>query len=113
MKKLLLLVFCLCFFSSLLYAEDVRFKKVKDYYNNFMKNEYVVSTIARIKAEWTSFKAWFNNLPLIKDYNESIYSNKNYKKVMNDMGKEYNPHLSKDGDSANMLKRGKKYWKTL
>ena len=113
MKKILLLVFVLCFSSSLLYAEDASFKKVKDYYNNLMQNEHVVTAIARIKAEWTSFKAWFNNLPLIKDYNESIYSNKNYKKVMNEMGQEYNPHLSKNGASADMLKRGRKYMETL
>jgi len=113
MKRLLLTFFCLCVFSSLLYAEDASFKKARDYYDNFMKNEYVVSAIAKIKSEWNSFKTWFNNLPLIKDYNESIYSNKNYKKVMGEMGKEYKPHLSNDGASADMLKRGRKYWETL
>lgn len=113
MKKILLLVVTLCFFSSLLYAQDNSFKKVRDMYDNFIKNERVAATIAAVKAEWNSFKVWFNNLPLIKDYNESIYSNKNYKKVMNEMGSEYKPHLSNDGASADLLKRGKKYWKNL
>lgn len=113
MRKVLLFVFVLCFFSSLLYAQDVSFKKVIDIYNNFINNENVVATVAALKAEWNSFKLWFNNLPLIKDYNESIYSSKNYKKVMNEMGNEYRPNLSKDGSSANMLKKGRKYWETL
>ena len=38
-------------------------------------------------------------------YNNSIYSSKNYKKVMNDMGKEYKPHLHKDSDGVNLLKK--------
>ncbi len=113
MKKLLFVCTALFVFSSMAYTEDQSFKKLKDWYNGFLQNEKVVSATTRIKTEWDSFKKWFNNLPLIKDYNESIYSSKNYKKVMNEMGSEYKPHLSKDGASSDMLKRGKDYWKNL
>ncbi len=113
MKKLLFICTALLIFSSMSYAEDQSFKKLKDWYNGFWQNEKVVAANTRIKAEWASFKKWFNNLPLIKDYNESIYSGENYKKVMNEMGSEYKPHLSNDGASADMLKRGKDYWKKL
>ena len=65
------------------------------------------------KSHFLNMKKWFNNLPGIRHYNNSVYSSKNWKAAMNDMGGEYRPHLQKNSASANLLKEGKKKWNNL
>ena len=118
MKKFVVFIlFCSLFFVCGInksYAQELTFvQKIERAYNNFLQNEKIVSFTTSVKSGWNSFKNWFNNLPGIRHYNNSIYSSKNYKKVMNDMGNEYRPHLQKEGASANLLKKGKKNWDNL
>ena len=118
MKKVLLfIVFCslFCLFcTETSYAQDLTIvQKIERAYDNFLQNEKVVRFTTSVKSGWNSFKRWFNNLPGIRDYNNSIYSSKNYKKVMNDMGNEYKPHLQKDSAGANLLRESKKNWDNL
>ena len=96
------------------FAQELTFvQKIERAYNNFLQNEKVVKITSAIKSGWASFKKWFNNLPGIRHYNNSVYSSKNWKTAMNDMGNEYRPHLQKDSASANLLKEGKKNWDNL
>jgi hypothetical protein len=118
MKKLILFfvicsLFCVCG-SVKIYAEDLSItQKIERAYDNFMQNEKVVKFKASVKSGWNSFKNWFNNLPGIRHYNNSVYSSKNWKAAMHDMGGEYSPHLKKEGASAQMLREGKKNWDKL
>ena len=118
MKKIVLFVaLCslFCFFGvEKSYAQELTIvQKIERAYNNFLQNEKVVKFTTAVKSGWASFKKWFNNLPGIRHYNNSIYSSKNYKKVMNDMGKEYKPHLHKDSDGTKILIKGKHKWDNL
>lgn len=93
------------------YAQDLSItQRIQTVYDDFLKNETVSSFISSVKSGWRSFKNWFNNLPGIRHYNNSIYSDKNWKKTMNDMGGEYRPHLQKDSAGVNMVREGKKNW---
>ena len=118
MKKLILFfvicsLFCVCG-SVKIYAEDLSItQKIERAYDNFMQNEKVVKFKASVKSGWNSFKNWFNNLPGIRHYNNSVYSSKNWKAAMHDMGGEYSPHLKKEGASAQMLREGKDKWSKL
>ena len=120
MKILILMVFVL--FCSLFcvyginnsYAQELTFiQKIERAYDNFLQNEKVVKITTSVKSGWTSFKKWFNNLPGIRDYNNSVYSSKNWKAAMNDMGNEYKPYLQKNSSGTNLLKQGKKKWDNL
>ena len=118
MKKLILFIlFCFIFYAYSLnksYAQELTFvQKIERTYNNFLRNKEVLKNMTYIKSGWFLFKKWFNNLPGIRHYNNSIYSSKNYKKVMNDMGKEYKPHLHKDSDGTKLLIKGKHKWDNL
>lgn len=118
MKKIVLFVlFCslFCFIGiDKSYAQELTFvQKIERAYNNFLQNEKVVKITTSVKSGWASFKKWFNNLPGIRHYNNSVYSSKNWKAAMNDMGNEYKPHLQKDSASANLLREGKKNWDNL
>lgn len=118
MKKIVLFViFCslFCFFGiEKSYAQEVPIvQKIERAYNNFLQNEKVVKFTNAVKSGWVSFKKWFNNLPGIRHYNNSVYSSKNWKAAMNDMGNEYKPHLQKDSAGANLLREGKKNWDNL
>lgn len=94
-----------------IYAQDLSItQRIQNVYDDFLKNETVSNFISSVKSGWKSFKNWFNNLPGIRHYNNSIYSSKNWKKTMNDMGGEYRTHLQKDSAGVNMVKEGKKNW---
>lgn len=118
MRKIILFVlfcslFCLCGVEKV-YCEDLSIvQKIERSYDNFLKNEKIVKITTSVKSGWNSFKKWFNNLPGIRHYNNSVYSSKNWKKAMNDMGNEYRPHLQKDSAGAQMLREGKKKWENL
>jgi hypothetical protein len=47
-----------------------------------------------LNSYWGRFTKWFKGLPGIKDYLQSDYAPGNYKKAMNQMSKEYKPHLT-------------------
>jgi hypothetical protein len=106
---------------SLAYAESKRTVTMVDSYTEKVKNnEYVIKAIdivkkcqENIKSGWEGFKKWFSKLPGIKQYNESVYSGKNWKKTMNSMGEEYKPHLQPNAAGFKMLKQGKKKWDNL
>lgn len=118
MKKLILFTlfyFIFCAYGlNKIYAQELTFvQKIERTYNNFLRNKEVFKKITYIKSGWFLFKKWLNNLPEIKHYNSSIYLSKNYKKVINDMGKEYKPHLYKDSASTKLLIKGKNKWDNL
>lgn len=119
MKSFILIVvvslslFCVCgiFNTQKVYAQDLSVtQRIQGVYDDFLKNETVSKFISSIKSGWQSFKNWFNNLPGIRHYNNSVYSSKNWKRTMNSMGREYRPHLQKDGAGVKMLREGKKSW---
>lgn len=118
MKKVILFVlfcslFCVCGVEKS-YCENLSItQKIERAYDNFLKHEKVANVISSIKSGWQSFKNWFNNLPGIRHYNNSIYSRKNWKATMREMGGEYKPHLQKDSAGAQLLKEGKKNWDKL
>lgn len=85
-------------------------EKIQKFYNDFLNSPQVSKSIATIKENWQAFKQWFNNLPGIRNYNDSIYSSQNWKK---EMGSEYAPHLKKDSAGVKMLQEGKKEWDKL
>lgn len=98
MKKFIALVVSLSLFTICcpikIYAEGLSVtQKVLNVYYNFVQNEKVAKTINSIQLGWKSFKKWVANLPGIKEYNNSIYSSKNWKRTMNDMGNEYRQHI--------------------
>lgn len=117
--KTLILAFAIC---SLFFVCGVKSvsaeglsvtQKIENAYDSFLQIEFVSKTIDTIKSWWASFKKWFSNLPGIRHYNNSVYSSKNWKAAMNDMGNEYRPHLRNDSAGADMLRRGKKEWDNL
>ena len=131
MKKIIFLVVCMLitlFVTDLIYADNKTVVTTVDSFTESIKNnQYVLKTIVIVKKGWSyiqdgwvyvqdgwnSFKEWFSKLPGIKQYNESVYSGKNWKKTMNSMGDEYRPHLHKDAEGFKMLKEGKKKWDNL
>ncbi|MDR1941895.1 MAG: hypothetical protein LBQ47_06185 [Endomicrobium sp.] len=70
-------------------------KKAGQLYKKYSSNKHVIKARDICKAGWKKTKKFISGLPGIRHYNNSIYSNKNYKKEMNKMGKEYTPHLKK------------------
>ncbi len=88
-------------------------EKIKKLYDDFLNSEQVQKSITTVKENWQAFKNWFNNLPGIRDYNNSVYSSKNWKKEMGEMSGEYSPYLKKDSAGVKMLKEGKKEWDKL
>lgn len=117
MKQFLVLSLIFILFTAVpktVYAQDLSFsQKIEHVYENILKNEIVVKVITSIKTGWEKFKSWFNNLPGIRQYNESIYSGKNWKKTMNSMGKEYTPYLKRDSAGVKQIREGKKQWDNL
>ena len=100
--------------TNKVYAEELSItQKIERAYDNFMQKPAVVKFTTSVKEGWVKFKNWFNNLPGIRHYNNSVYSSKNWKAAMHDMGGEYSPHLKKEGASAQMLREGKKNWDKL
>ncbi len=124
MKKFIVYATCFIvsfFILSSVYAEQKPIVTKVDSYTEAVKNnEYVikVTNISKkcwedVKIGWKKFKEWFSKLPGIKQYNESVYSGKNWKKAMNSMGDEYRPHLQPNAEGFKMLKEGKKKWDNL
>ncbi len=118
MKQILtaVLLFCVLFTAApeLAYAQDLSVsQRIEQIYTNISKNEIVVKIVDSFKTGWEKFKVWFNNLPGIRQYNESVYSDKNWKKTMNSMGKEYTPYLKQDSAWVKQIRDGKKQWDNL
>ncbi|MBQ3834772.1 MAG: hypothetical protein II816_04590 [Elusimicrobia bacterium] len=117
--KHLILVFAVCSLFFVCGVKNVSAEgltvtqKIENAWDSFLQIKYVSKTIDTIKSWWESFKVWFNNLPGIRHYNNSVYSSKNWKAAMNDMGGEYKQHLRSDSAGANMLREGKKEWDKL
>ncbi len=91
---ILLLIFCSLFFvcginsvSAEGFSVSQKIEKTQD---SVMQIGFVEKTINTIKSWWESFKKWFNNLPGIRHYNNSIYSGKNWKKTMDETSQDYN-----------------------
>ena len=106
-------LFCIVGINKI-YAEDLSVtQKIERAYDKFMHKPAVVRFTTSVKNGWDRFTTWFSNLPGIKQYNNSVYSKKNWKAAMHDMGGEYSPHLKKEGVSANMLREGKQKWSNL
>lgn len=115
MKKIVALVVCLCLFTAYnpvkVYAEGTSItQNIEIAYYKFLRQEKVAKIMKSINSGWKSFKNWVANLPGIREYNASEYAGDNWKKTMSSMGDEYNPHLKKNGASANLLKKGKQKW---
>ncbi|MFA7073995.1 MAG: hypothetical protein WC234_02260 [Endomicrobiaceae bacterium] len=113
---ILSLLFCILFTAApkTIYAQDLSLRqRIEKVYENILENEIVVKIMTFVKNGWEKFKAWFNNLPGIKQYNESIYSGKNWKKTMNSMGKEYTPYLKQNSAGVKQIREGKKQWDNL
>ncbi|MCL2389905.1 MAG: hypothetical protein FWD54_02130 [Endomicrobia bacterium] len=83
-------------------------KKVQEYYNEFMKNPKVVSFIKFLSKRWEEIKAFVSELPGIKQYNNSIYTNENYKKEMGAFSTEYKPHIQSNSEGVQKAKEGAK-----
>ena len=88
MKKILLFavvlsLFCVCTVNNVYAQELTVVQKIERAYDDFLKNEKVVKFTSKTKAGWEAFKKWFNNLPGIRHYNNSVYSSKNWKAAMN------------------------------
>jgi len=117
MRHFLVLVLLInVFFTvpTIVYAQDLFIsQRINKVYDNILKNEIVVKFISSVKTVWESFKKWFNNLPGIRQYNESVYSGKNWKKTMNSMGNEYSSYLQKDSLGVKQIREGKKQWDNL
>ncbi len=118
MKLLLIILFCnlFCLYSvGNIYAQDSTIvKKIESTYNdNFSQNENIVKITSNIKSGWILFKKWVKNLPGMKHYNSFFDFDKNYKEIINDIVKEYIPHLNKSDAGTNLLKdipiKGKEY----
>ncbi|MBR4632588.1 MAG: hypothetical protein IKO48_04660 [Elusimicrobia bacterium] len=118
MKKtvLFLVVLCLfCFFGiNKVYSEDLSVsQRIERENDNFMRNEKVVKITKYTKSGWNSFKKWLGNLPGIRNYNNSVYSSKQYKTAKNDMGNGNNSYLQKNSANTSLLKEDKKNWDNL
>lgn len=117
--KNLILIFVICCLFFICGVKNVSAEgltisqKIENACDSFMQIKYVSKTVDTIKSCWESFKKWFSNLPGIRHYNNSVYSSKNWKAAMNDMGNEYKQHLRNDSAGANMLREGKKEWDNL
>jgi hypothetical protein len=118
MKLLLVILFCNLFYLysvENIYAHDSTIaEKIESTYNdNFSQNENIVKITSNLKSGWTLFKKWFRNLPGMKHYNNFVDSDKSYKEIINDIVKEYIPHLHKSDAGTNLLKKintkGKEY----
>jgi len=81
-------------------------KKVQAAYKKIAKNGVLAKISNFLQTAWKKFKKFFNNLPGIRHYRNSIYSNDNYKKEMRSMAKEYKPHLQKNSAGVQILKEG-------
>ena len=82
-------------------------KKVQQYYNEFIENPKVASVLKFLAKRWEEIKAFVSELPGIKQYNNSIYTNENYKKEIKAFSGEYTPHL-KNSDEVKKIKEGVK-----
>jgi hypothetical protein len=89
-------------------GEPVTANEVQSLYKKFITSPKLIKILSTIKYAWFKFKKMFFNLPGIKHYRKSKYSGDNYKKEMNKMGDEYNPHLQKSSKGVKMVKQGLK-----
>jgi|GEM_PF-2058834 len=84
---------------------------VKNAAQPVLENENVSRFISGFKVRWENFKVWFGNLPVIKQYNKSIYADKQWKKEMD--ATDFAEYTSEQSTGAKMLREGTKKWKQL
>ncbi len=80
--------------------------KVQSTYSSFFEIKIVKKIAGAISYAWQKIKDFFNSLPGIRHYNESIYSRENYRKEMRKMGGEYKPHMNKENAGVAAVKKG-------
>lgn len=94
--KYLVLVFAVCslfFICGINSVSEAGFsvtQKIENAQDSVMQVGFVAKTVNKIKSWWAAFKKWFNNLPGIRHYNNSIYSEKNWKRTMDETSQDYN-----------------------
>lgn len=76
-----------------------------------LENENVASFISGFKVRWANFKVWVCNLPVIKQYRGSIYSEENWKKEMD--ATDFAEYTSEQSTGARMLREGTDKFKKL
>ena len=84
---------------------------VKQAAKPILENENVANFIEGCKVRWGIFKVWFSNLPGIKQYRKSVYSEKNWKREMD--ATDFAEYTSEQSTGAKMLREGTKKWKQL
>ncbi|WP_413854092.1 hypothetical protein [Candidatus Ruminimicrobium bovinum] len=85
--------------------------KTKEAASPFLENENVRSFIEGFKIRWQNFKVWTSNLPIIKQYRKSIYSDENWRNEMD--ATDFADYTNKNSTGAKMLREGTKEWKKL
>ena len=86
--------------------------KAKDVAKPILENENVASFISGFKARWKNFKIWVGNLPVIKQYRNSIYSDENWRNEMD--ATDFSNYVgTKDSTGGKMLREGTDKWKKL
>lgn len=84
---------------------------VKNTARPILENENVAAFISGFKVRWANFKVWVSNLPGIKQYRNSIYSEKNWKKEMDST--DFAEYTSERSVGAKMLREGTDKFKKL
>ena len=85
--------------------------KAKNAASPILENENVKSFITGFNIRWHNFKIWFSNLPGIKQYNKSVYSEKNWKREMD--ATDFAEYTSEQSTGARMLREGTDKFKKL
>lgn len=73
--------------------------KTKEFASPVLENEKVKSFIEEFKIRWGNFRVWVFNLPGIKQYRESIYSDENWKNEMGSLDFAEYVRQNKNADS--------------
>jgi len=76
-----------------------------------LENENVAAFLSGFKVRWANFKVWVCNLPVIKQYRGSIYSEANWKKEMD--ATDFAEYTSEQSTGARMLREGTDKFKKL
>lgn len=85
--------------------------KTKQVASPVLENENVKSFLRNFNIRWQNFKVWTSNLPIIKQYRKSIYSEGNWKKEMD--ATDFAEYTSEHSTGAKMLRKGTNEWKKL
>ena len=102
-------LFCFFYGTENVFAQELTFvQKIEKTYNVFLENEKVGKVSKPLKLGWNSFKIWVSNLPGIRYYNTSVYSNKNRNVATNDMGGTYKLNLNKNDTNSTLSREDKK-----